>query len=75
MSECASVSTVLRRIAELDELPDGSVVMGVDHQNTIRFKSSGQWLDSKKPVGSTWSLNTYILARRWGVRVLFLPEM
>ncbi|MFE0964091.1 MULTISPECIES: hypothetical protein [Streptomyces] len=61
--------TVIRRIAELDALPNGSTVIGLDPQQTVVHKAGGHWVDLNKPAGTTWNVRTYVMARRWGVRV------
>ncbi|MEU9057866.1 hypothetical protein AB0D13_02935 [Streptomyces sp. NPDC048430] len=66
--------TVIRRIADLDELPEGTVVVGLDPQATVVIKGSGHWIDLSKPVGTTWNVRTYVTARRWGFRVVAQPE-
>ncbi|AWN07353.1 hypothetical protein SEA_NABI_59 [Streptomyces phage Nabi] len=60
-------------LRDLDKLPDGTLIVGLDPQATIRFKQDGNWIDPKKPLGTTWGLNTYVLARRYGVRVVLQP--
>ncbi|AFU62041.1 hypothetical protein SEA_BROPLEASE_61 [Streptomyces phage BroPlease] len=66
--------TVIKRIAELDALPNGSVIVGLDPQATVVHKAGGHWIDLNKPPGTTWNVRTYVMARRWGVRALSVPE-
>ncbi|QYW07904.1 hypothetical protein SEA_REDBEAR_58 [Streptomyces phage RedBear] len=60
-------------LRDLDKLPNGTLVQGLDPQGTLRFKQDGNWIDPYKPLGTTWGLNTYVLARRYGVRVVAIP--
>ncbi|AKY03365.1 hypothetical protein FDI81_gp58 [Streptomyces phage Hydra] len=60
-------------LTDLEALPDGTLIVGLDPQKTLRFKQAGQWVDPHKPLGTTWGLNTYVLARRYGVRVVATP--
>ncbi|MFD7976749.1 hypothetical protein [Streptomyces sp. NPDC059071] len=66
--------TTIKRIAELDALPDGTVVVGLDPQATIVRKRAGHWFDPCKPPGTTWNVRTYVMARRYGVRAVAEPE-
>ncbi|MGW4158728.1 hypothetical protein [Streptomyces sp. NPDC004788] len=66
--------TVIKRIAELDALPDGTVAVGLDPQATVVHKRAGQWIDLCKPPGTTWNVRTYVMARRYGVRAVAESE-
>ncbi|AGM12081.1 hypothetical protein SEA_GODPOWER_59 [Streptomyces phage Godpower] len=63
----------IHTLRDLDVLPNGTLVVGLDPQATTRFKQDGHWVDPKKPIGTTWNLNTYVLARRYGIRVVVQP--
>ncbi|ATE85085.1 hypothetical protein SEA_CELESTE_59 [Streptomyces phage Celeste] len=63
----------IHTLRDLEALPDGTLIVGLDPQETIRFKQDGNWIDPKKPIGTTWGLNTYVLARRYGVQVVLQP--
>ncbi|MEU8621392.1 hypothetical protein [Streptomyces sp. NPDC048623] len=66
--------TAIKRIAELDALPDGTVVVGLDPQATVVHKRAGHWIDLCKPSGTTWNVRTYVMARRYGVRAVAESE-
>jgi hypothetical protein len=66
--------TVIGRIDELDALPSGTVIVGLDPQATTVHKAGGDWIDLRKPPGTTWNLRTYVMVRRWGFRVASQPE-
>ncbi|MCS0601129.1 hypothetical protein NX794_07775 [Streptomyces sp. LP11] len=66
--------TNIRRIDELDALPNGTAIVGLDPQATVAHKAGGHWVDLNKAPGTTWNVRTYVMARRWGVRVLSHPE-
>ncbi|MFE9254063.1 hypothetical protein [Streptomyces sp. NPDC006879] len=66
--------TTVKRIADLDALPEGTVVVGLDPQATVVHKRDGHWIDLRKPPGTTWNVRTYVMARRWGIRVVAEPE-
>lgn len=65
---------VISNLSQLDALPDGTVIVGEDKLRTVRFKQTGSWIDPSKPVATTWNLNTYVHARRYGFRVAFRPQ-
>ncbi|ANT41063.1 hypothetical protein BI024_gp59 [Streptomyces phage Nanodon] len=65
----------VQTLRDLDTLPDGTLIVGLDPQRTLRFKQGGTWVDPHKPIGTTWGLNTYVLARRYGVRVVAQPNV
>ncbi|AKY03739.1 hypothetical protein AVT26_gp57 [Streptomyces phage Lannister] len=62
-------------LSDLDSLPNGTLIQGLDPQRTLRFKQDGNWIDPHKPIGTTWGLNTYVLARRYGVTVVATPKV
>ncbi|QEQ94090.1 hypothetical protein SEA_SAFTANT_58 [Streptomyces phage Saftant] len=65
--------TILREIKDLDALPDGSVIVGVDAVPPTFFKQSGHWVNPHKPVGTTQNVTAFVHARRWGFRVAHRP--
>lgn len=65
--------SVLREIKDLDALPDGSVIVGVDALRLTFFKQTGHWIDPSKPIGTTFNVRAFVHARRWGFRVAHCP--
>lgn len=57
----------IRRIAELDELPDGTTIEIQDKRDTPLFKQDGNWYSPSKTA--TQNMIAYVNVRRWGVRV------
>lgn len=57
----------IRRIAELDELPDGTTIEIQDKRDTPLFKRDGNWYSPSKTA--TQNMIAYVNVRRWGVRV------
>uniref|UniRef100_A0AAU7GZR4 Tail terminator n=1 Tax=Streptomyces phage Kamino TaxID=3158857 RepID=A0AAU7GZR4_9CAUD len=73
---CAEVTTreqSLRTIAELDALPNGSVIVGVDAVPPTFFKQAGHWINPTKRIGTTQNVQAFVHARRWGFRVAHRP--
>ncbi|APC43302.1 hypothetical protein Joe_62 [Streptomyces phage Joe] len=63
----------LREIKDLDALPDGSVIVGVDAVPPTFFKQAGHWINPRKPIGTTQNVQAFVHARRWGFRVAHRP--
>lgn len=63
----------IRTIAELDALPDGSVIEGLDLLRLTFIKQTGHWIDPLKPIGTTFNVRAFVHARRWGFRVAHRP--
>ncbi|WMI33380.1 hypothetical protein SEA_PROVOLONE_60 [Streptomyces phage Provolone] len=66
-------STILREIKDLDALPNGSVIVGVDVVPPTFFKQAGHWINPTKPIGTTQNVQAFVHARRWGFRVAHRP--
>ncbi|MEU9126609.1 hypothetical protein AB0D08_00600 [Kitasatospora sp. NPDC048540] len=71
----AEAETTYTTCSSLDELPNGTVVVGLDPWKTMRIKVSDRWIDPKKPLGTTYDVDTYATARRYGFRAAFLPTV
>ncbi|WJN63469.1 hypothetical protein [Streptomyces phage phiScoe56] len=65
--------TILREIKDLDALPNGSVIVGVDAVPPTFFKQAGHWINPTKPIGTTQNVQAFVHARRWGFRVTHRP--
>jgi hypothetical protein len=63
----------LREIKDLDALPDGSVIVGVDAVPPTFFKQAGHWINPTKHIGTTQNVQAFVHARRWGFRVAHRP--
>ncbi|WP_063886160.1 MULTISPECIES: hypothetical protein [unclassified Streptomyces] len=64
--------TKVKRIADLDTLPAGSIIEILDKRGSVRRKdTAGNWTDAAaKPTGTTWNTWTYVNTRRYGARVI-----
>ncbi|WLW38535.1 hypothetical protein [Streptomyces phage Vanseggelen] len=65
--------TILREIKDLDALPNGSVIVGVDAVPPTFFKQAGHWVNPTKQIGTTQNVQAFVHARRWGFRVAHRP--
>ncbi|QMP84603.1 hypothetical protein KGG93_gp58 [Streptomyces phage Endor2] len=65
--------TILREIKDLDALPNGSVIVGVDVVPPTFFKQAGHWVNPTKHIGTTQNVQAFVHARRWGFRVAHRP--
>ncbi|WJN63236.1 hypothetical protein [Streptomyces phage phiScoe45] len=63
----------IRTIAELDALPNGSMIVGVDAVPPTFFKQAGHWVNPTKQIGTTQNVQAFVHARRWGFRVAHRP--
>jgi hypothetical protein len=59
-------------IRQLDALPSGSIVVGLDPLRTVRVKLGSDWYDPAR-ADHTWNVDTYVHARRYGFAVAFRP--
>jgi hypothetical protein len=73
LGEEPEVPEAIRTIAELDALPDGSVIVGVDTVPPTFFKQAGHWINPTKNIGTTQNVQAFVHARRWGFRVVHRP--
>lgn len=64
---------IVREIKDLDALPDGSVIEGLDKLRLTFIKQTGHWIDPLKPIGTTFNVRAFVHARRWGFRVAHRP--
>ncbi|QPB09968.1 hypothetical protein CPT_Sitrop_053 [Streptomyces phage Sitrop] len=64
---------ILREIKDLDALPNGSVIVGVDAVPPTFFKQAGHWVNPTKHIGTTQNVQAFVHARRWGFRVAHRP--